>query len=104
MFLRIEKNIIKLKHMFQDRPLSLVSAQIKRLLKYIDQAPQEVQQHIHIQYLRRRLEQRDNDVYEKMQTIALSPRIVRQLRQSYEEDRDFFHAIRQYLIASLVHT
>lgn len=98
----IEKKFLHVKQSLQNKPLALVGAQVARMLDRSYQTESTPIEELKTRYLRRRLEQRQAEIREKMETISLSPTLVRSLRSKYVTDAQFFHALRQYIIPRLV--
>mgnify|MGYP002083917467 CR=1 FL=1 len=100
----IEKKFITFKHWLKDKPTALIAAQLQRVIQLTQQTETTPVEELKTRYLRRRLQQRQTEIREKMETISLSPTLIRSLRSTYVNDAQFLHAIRQYIIPRLVAT
>jgi len=100
--LPIEKKFIAFKQSLQDKPISLVAAHVQRVIQRSEITESSEKEELKTRYLRWRLQQWQAEIREKINTISLSPALIRSLRSKYVHDTQFFHAIRQYIIPRLV--
>jgi len=88
----------------KDKPTALIAAQLQRVIQLTEQTETTPVEELKTRYLRRRLQQWQTEIREKMETISLSPALIRSLRSKYIHDSQFLHAIRQYIVPRLVAT
>lgn len=100
--LPIEKKILKMKQSLKNKPTSLIAAQLQRFIQLSEKTESTPAEELKTRYLRWRLVQRQSEVQEKMQTISLSPQLIRSLRSTHAEDESFFHALRQYILPHII--
>ncbi len=98
----IEKKFITYKQSLQKKPIALVAAQVQRAIQMSQQTQWSKTEELKTRYLRRRLEQRQREIREKMETISISPKVIRSLRSTHVHDAQFLHALRQRIIPGLV--
>lgn len=97
----IEKRFIKFKQSLKNKPISLIAAQLQRVIQLSQQTETSPVEELKTRYLRRRLQQRQTEIREKINTISLSPALIRSLKSTYVTDSKFLHALRQYIVPRL---
>jgi hypothetical protein len=98
----IEKKFLQYKQSLKDKPIGLVASQVDRVIQMTRQSESTLTEELKTRYLHRRLLERQAEIREKIESISLSPKLIRSLRSTYTDDTQFLHAIRQYIVPRLV--
>lgn len=100
----IEKKFLTMKQSYANKPIALVAAQVDRMLGMAHQTESTQLEELKTRYLRRRLEQWQKEIREKMETISVWPKLISKLRSSYPDDKQFLQSLRQYILPGLVNS
>lgn len=98
----IEKKFIQFKQSLKNKPISLIAAKLQHVIQLTQQTETSLTEELKTRYLRRRLQQWQTEIREKINTISLSPALIRSLKSTYTTDAKFLHALRQYIVPRLV--
>lgn len=98
----IEKRFLVFKQSLLNKPYALVTTKVQQVIQLTEKTEETQIEEIKTRYLHWRLQQRQIELREKINTISLSPWLIRSLRKKYVDDDQFLHAVRQKILPWLI--